>query len=94
MSQDNQPDHFELICTLLGTLGALMIVVITLASPKAEAADGWCEQFAQGYAIGFCWKSQRCPYVPPVLCPYPVDGQTDGYMVGLMQGLTERRNDQ
>lgn len=94
MSQDNQSTRFELICTLLGALGALLVVFITLASQKAEAADGWCEQFAHGYAIGFCWKSQQCPYVPPVLCPYPEDGQVDGYMVGLMQGLTERRDGQ
>lgn len=81
---------FERKLVLLLCAFSLILAAITLSGP-AKADNNWCGDFADGYVVGYCWKDSRCAYVPPVMCPYPEDGQEDGYMVGLMSGLDDAR---
>lgn len=73
-------------------ISAVFVILIgVLLSTKSEAAEGrnWCSDWADGYAIGFCWSKQPCLYIPPQVCPYPKPNQHDGYMAGLNKGLKD-----
>ena len=68
--------------------GVLLALIILVASAcPAHAAGTWCSDWADGFETGYCWRKDDCQYIPPQICPAPKDGQTDGYVVGLRQGL-------
>ena len=67
-----------------------MIIGAVLISRAAHAEDGWCAEWAEGYAAGFCLHTRQC-YIAPKVCPAPEGGEIDGYMRGLRDGLQDRR---
>lgn len=71
--------------------GLMLIIVISVLAACPAHAEGhnWCGDWADGYVVGFCWSRTNCDYIPPVVCPAPKDGQTDGYIVGLKDGLAD-----
>ena len=75
---------------IIGLLTAAMIIGGVLISEAAHAEDGWCAEWAEGYAAGFCLNARQC-YIAPKVCPAPADGEIDGYMRGLRDGLQDRR---
>ncbi len=77
--------------TSLIASAALIIGLIALAWPDDASANNWCSDWMDGYQVGFCWSRTECDYIPPAMCPYPLDGETDGYMRGLKDGLKDGR---
>jgi len=87
MNKQHEPSRLEWTITLLAS-AALILGLIVLAWPAhAEEGRNWCSQWADGYVTGYCWSQPKCDYIAPVVCPAPKDGQTDGYIVGLKDGL-------
>jgi hypothetical protein len=89
-SMPEGPKHA--VCDWLAGLlasSALIIGIIALAWTDDASANNWCADWADGYAIGFCWSRENCSYIPPKVCPYPQEGETDGYMRGLNDGLKD-----
>lgn len=70
----------------------LALIILVAASCPAHAAS-WCADWADGFEVGYCWRKARCDYIPPQFCPSPVNGQTDGFMVGLKAGLAFARRE-
>lgn len=68
----------------------ILLIVLLLAAFPVHANEGrnWCADYIDGYTLGYCWE--ECGYIPPTMCPYPRDGETDGYMRGLREGLEDR----
>lgn len=75
---------------IISVLTLATIVAVWAISDAAHAEDGWCAEWAEGYAAGFCLHTRQC-YIAPKVCPTPVDGEIDGYMRGLRDGLNDRR---
>jgi len=75
---------------IIGLLTAAMIIGGMAISRAAHAEDGWCAEWAEGYAAGFCLHTRQC-YIAPKVCPAPEVGEIDGYMRGLKDGLNDRR---
>jgi hypothetical protein len=71
------------------------VIATLLASQPVQAAEGrnWCADFVDGYVVGVCWGVDQCDLdaLAPVMCPYPKAGETDGYIVGLRDGLAAGR---
>ena len=82
----------EYILTLIATGLLLVILFMFIAAGKLHAEGrNWCSDWSDGYVIGFCWARPDCSYIPPKVCPSPEKDETDGYIVGLRDGLTDGR---
>lgn len=93
MKTDEDENPFtlvDLITLIISGITIVMIVVFMAFIGPVQASEGrnWCADYIDGYTLGYCWK--ECGYIPPTMCPYPRDGETDGYMRGLREGLEDR----
>jgi len=88
--EEAQMTKQQMAAWIIGVLGTATIVAVLAISQAAHAEDGWCAEWAEGYAAGFCLHTRQC-YIAPKVCPAPADGEIDGYMRGLRDGLNDRR---
>lgn len=80
------------LALLLLTMIAMLSVELAYAENKLLVPKGWCATYADGYALGYCWRTADCS-LEYAVCPVPEEGQTDGYMPGLNAGLRDRDRD-
>jgi hypothetical protein len=87
---ENHHATTDCVITLIGSATLIIALIVLGWTNRSEAAgQNWCGEYRDGYQIGYCWTRKECTYIPPRMCPYPEDGQDDGFMVGLKEGLAE-----
>jgi len=76
-------------------LAAAVIIGFIFYTSQADATEGdnWCGDWIEGYQIGYCWSHVNCDYIPHRMCPYPIEGETGSYLLGLTAGLDAGASD-
>lgn len=67
-----------------------LLLLLTLTLVANAQAGSWCNEFKVGYLRGYCLRDGATCLPPPVMCPI-YDFNLDPYMLGVKQGLVDRK---